>query len=313
MQPKLSELFEKYLDECRFAKRLRPETVRGYAEVFGTFSVIMPEVVHMEDVSTEMLTVFFKRLETRQRRVGRSGVRTGIKLSTVKTYGSKLKSFFDWLVRNAYAGINPMSGLRLPVPLYEDHRALKKDEVQRILASITTHASTPFVMRRDLAMVYCFLFCGLRKNELLSLKVSDVDPVDRLLTVRAETSKSKRTRRLHIHPTLWLHLGQYLKERKEQKKGCAYLWVAQGKDHRLTAHGLKHWVKRLENYSGVKFHVHRFRHTFATNLGHSGASVIKIQRLMGHSQITMTMAYMRSIKAEDMSEEIDKLSIENLA
>lgn len=313
MQASLNELFEKYTDECRFAKRLRPETVRGYAEVFRAFSAIMPEVASAADLGTEMLTVFFKRLETRERRVGRSGVRFGVKASTVKTYGSKLNSFLDWLVRNAYMAKNPMSGIRLPVPSYEDHRALKKDEVQRILAGITTHAPNAFVMRRDLAMVYCFLFCGVRRNELLSLKVSDIDPVDRLLTIRAETSKSKRTRRLHIHPTLWLHLSQYLKERKEAKKLCPYLWVASGEDARLTAHGLKHWVKRIGSYSGVRFHVHRFRHTFATNLGHSGASVLKIQRLMGHSQISMTMAYMRSIRAEDMGDEIDRLSIENLA
>jgi len=309
----LRELFDKYIDECRFAKRLRTETVRGYSEVFRTFSVVMPEIVTAAEVNMEILTVFFKRIESRERKVGSDQTKRGVKASTIKTYGSKLNTFFDWLLRNGHIQRNPVSLIRLPMPVYEDHRALKRNEVEKIIAAIATHAKTPFIMRRDLAMVYTFLFCGLRKNELLSLKVSDIDPYERLLTVKAETSKSKKTRRLHLHPSLWLHLSEYLKERKVAKKSCAYLWVASRDDEALTSHGLKHWVNRLARISGVRFHVHRFRHTFATNLGYSGASVLKIQKLMGHSQISMTMEYLRSMRAEDLSEDIDKLSIENLA
>lgn len=208
---------------------------------------------------------------------------------------------------------NPVRSIRLPNPLYEDHRALKGTEVQKILASIITHSKTPFIMCRDLAMVYMFIFCGLRKNELLGLKVSDIDIQGKFITVRGETSKSKRSRRLFIHPTLCLHLSQYLRARKDGKKQHQNLWVSNSSDEPLTSHGLKHWVARLIRQSGVKFHVHRFRHTFATNLGRSGASILKIQKLMGHSQISMTMEYLRSIQPEDLSEDITRLSIENLA
>lgn len=311
MQGNLRELFEKYLDECRYAKRLRPETVRGYSEVFKTFCSVMPEIIDLGSISPEMVTVFFRRLETRQRTVGK-GKKAGIKASTVKTYGGRLGSFFDWLTRNGHLAKNPLAGFAMPVPVYEDHRSLKRTEVEKIISAITAHSINAFAMRRDLAMVYVFLFCGLRRTEFLSLKGSDIDPYQKLLTVNAETSKSKKTRRLHIHPTLWLHLSQYLKERKEMGRKCEYLWLGNGGDERFTSHGLKHWVRRLVRLSGIKFHVHRFRHTFATNLGSSGASVLKIHKLMGHSQISMTMAYLRSMQAEDLHEDIDRLSIEGM-
>ena len=84
-------------------------------------------------------------------------------------------------------------------------------------------------------------------------------------------------------------------------------------DRRLTLHGFKHWVERVIKLSGVKFHLHRFRHTFATNLAMQNAGVIKIQKLMGHSDIKITQTYLRSVSTEDMREDVNKLSFENLA
>jgi integrase len=89
--------------------------------------------------------------------------------------------------------------------------------------------------------------------------------------------------------------------------------VANGRDKQFELPGLKHWVKRISQLSGVKFHIHRFRHTFATNLAMQDVGAIKIQKLMGHTDIKMTQTYLRSVSTEEMSEDINKLSYENLA
>lgn len=90
------------------------------------------------------------------------------------------------------------------------------------------------------------------------------------------------------------------------------IFVSGMNDSRLTVHGLKHWVARLVRASDIKFHLHRFRHTFATNLGMKDVGLIKVQKLIGHTDLKMIQTYVRSISTEEMKDDINKLSFESL-
>jgi integrase len=312
MENKLEKLFKEYIEECQYSGGLRPETIRSYKEVFKHFVKTMPEINIPELISPLVVTEFFKRLHTRIRVVGNKKIRTGIKNSTIKTYGSKLRAFCEWLVKRGHIKENPISRMSLPEPVYEDIRALNREQVEKIIASIVLHSPNPLMFRRDNLIVHILLFCGLRKGELLGLQLRDIDIKNRMLTIRAETSKSKRTHQVPLNPIVMMHLQEYLIERNKHGYKTPYLFVSSLNDSELTTHGLKHWVERIKRISGVKFHVHRFRHTFATNLGNKNTSIIKIQKLMGHKDPKMTMVYLRSMGAEDLREDINKLSIDTL-
>jgi len=312
MNSSLKGLFEQYILECQFSARLRPETIRGYLEAFKNFAAIMPEVNSPNMICTEMMVEFFKRLQTRKRVVGKDTIKVGIRDSTVKTYWCRMNAFFEWLVIKAQIGKNPLKEIKPPHPVYQDQRALAGEDIHKIISALTLHASNPFMLKRDVAMVNMLIFCGLRKNELLSLRISDIDIENRLLTVRAETSKSKKTRQIPLNPTVMFHLVEYLKELKYSKKKAGCLIAASKTDSGMTSHGLKHWVKRLVQLSGVKFHVHRFRHTFACNLAKQNVSAVKIQKLMGHADLRMTMTYLRSLSVEDLRDDVNKLCIADL-
>lgn len=77
----------------------------------------------------------------------------------------------------------------------------------------------------------------------------------------------------------------------------------------MGSNGLKHWVKKISRLSGVKIYVHRFRQTFAGNLAKQNVNVAKIQKLMGHKEIKVTMTYLRSLAVEDFREDVNKLGI----
>ena len=305
----LQQLFDDFVKECQYSSRLRSETIRGYNAVFLLFITIMPEVTDTTSLNTEMLNEFFKRLQTRERIVGKKIAKTGVKNSTIKTYWSKLNAFFEWLYKKGLILNNPLKTIRPPEPIYEDERALKDEDIRKLYSAVTLYSQNSLVLRRDTAIISLLLFGGLRLGEFISLEVRDIDFEKQLLTIRGQTSKSKKTRNIPIHPTLLFHLKDYLSERNRRKYTTQYLIVSIGCDQGLSRHGIKHWVKRLCKKSGIQFHLHRFRHSFACNLARKDVNAVKIQKLLGHSSLNMTMTYLRSISAEDLKDEINRLSI----
>jgi integrase len=180
------------------------------------------------------------------------------------------------------------------------------------MGAIAQYSHNAFLLKRDMAIIGIMTFCGLRRNELISLEVRDLDLIEGFLTVRGETSKSKKTRRVPINIHLRMHLIEYLNERKKRNYTCASLLVSDCRDRAFTRYGLKHWVERLSRKSGVKFHAHRFRHTFATNLAMQDVGIVKIQKLMGHTDIKMTTTYLRSVSTEEMRDDVNKLSFDRI-
>ncbi|MBS1686592.1 MAG: site-specific integrase [Bacteroidetes bacterium] len=287
--------------------------MKSSTESFRHFASLMPEIINPSDLKAQVMVVFFTRLHTRERVLLNGKRIAGVKNSTVKTYASRLKSFFKWMKSRAYIANNPLDDMKFPAPVYDDNRALKGEEIKRIMGALVQNAQSSLILQRDLSMVAVLTFCGVRRTELSLMEVRDLDFTSDLVTIRSETSKSKVTRRIPMHPTLKFHLQQYLKERKGHPNKTHLLFLSSRGDAGLTLAGLKHWVERLSRSSGVKFHLHRFRHTFATNLALQDVGMSKIQRLMGHKDIKMTQAYLRSIDTEKMGEDIKRLTFETLA
>jgi integrase/recombinase XerD len=308
MDNNLKKLFAEYLQECQYSSGLRAATMRGYRAVFFLFINLMPEVITTNMLSPAMVTEFFKRLQTRERLIGRGTIKIGVKNSTIKTYWSKLNSFFEWLQKKGYLKSNPFMNIKKPPqPRYEDSRALKDEEVDKIIAAAILKATSPLSLRREIAMISLLFYTGLRRGELVSLQIKDIDLEKGRLTIRAETSKSKKTRIVPMHPTLIMHLKDYIDERNKNQYKTEHLLVSTHGDTGLTRDGLRHWERRLNKLSGVKFHLHRFRHSFATNLAKKDVGIVKIQKLLGHASLSMTERYVRSIISEDLQDEINKL------
>ena len=309
MKNDLHTLFAEYLEECRYTRRLSLETVRGYREVWKNFTQQMPEIRSADDLRQFSATTFFRRLENRRRLVGTQMKRTGVKASTVATYGRRLRCFFEWLRVQKIIAENPINLESLPKPAYHDNRALKRREIEKIIAAITQSSKNTFLLRRDLAMVNVFLYCGLRRSELLRLKVCDVDAVRGTIEVNGITSKSKRTRTIPVARVALQSIDEYLKARKERGYTCAYLWTSDNRDRRFTEHGLKHWVTRIARLSGQTFHVHQFRHSCACGLAKNKNNIALIKKFLGHGDLRMTETYLRSLGVDDMKESLSDMSL----
>ncbi len=306
---RLDELFDQFMTEKKYVTLLRPATLIGYRASYDLFRKL--SYVTIDSLTTKSLTNFFKEMQTRTRIVGKGVEKIGVKDSTIATYAMKLNVFFEWLVQEKHIIENPIKKLPKYRPVYDDKRALRKGDIEYIRTAIENHSTTLLQKKRDQTMLAVLLFCGIRRGELLGLKVTDIDLEKRQLIIRGETSKSKRTKILPItNKILAMALQDYLNERKNYK--TPQLFVSLNTDKGLSYEGFKHWIDRLELLSGVKFHSHRFRHTFATNLEANDVGIIKISKLMGHKDTRMTQVYLRSMGSEDLGPEMSTLTFDNL-
>jgi len=306
---RLDELFNQFIRECQYVKRLRPATLKGYKASYVLLKKLSR--VTIDSLTTEVLTDFFSVMQTRTRIVGRGIEKTGVKDSTVATYARKLNIFFEWLIREKHIFENPIKKLPKYRPVYDDMKALRKEDIERIRTAIENYSTSLLQKKRDRAMVSTLTFCGIRKGELLGLKVTDINLERRIMTVSGETSKSKRTKTLPMNPNLVMDLEDYLGQRKKDYK-TPQLFVSLNTDKGLSADGLVHWVYRLRKLSGVRFHLHQFRHTFASNLATKGIGAIQLLKLLGHTDLRMTQVYVRSVTSEDLRPAVNNLSFENL-
>lgn len=309
MHNELQTHFEAFIAHKAYVCNLRPASIKTYKDVWKHFITQMPEVRRATDVTPETITVFFGRLQKRQRVVGKEIKRTGIQASTIQTYGRRLKCFFDWLVIRGVLETNPINLKDLPKPSYDDKRALTQGDIERIMVAVMQNSKNTFLKLRNLAIINVFLFTGIRRGELLGIKVTDVDFEKGVLRVAGVTSKSKRDRLVPLNRVVLQCLDEYMATRKQRGVQCEYLWVSDTKDTRFTEHGMKHLVKRIVQLSGVRFHVHRFRHSFATALAKDRTNVVMIQRLLGHTDLRMTQTYLRSMGVDDMRDSINSLEL----
>ena len=146
-------------------------------------------------------------------------------------------------------------------------------------------APTLLKQRIVLALIYSG---GLRGQEVINLKISDVD-FERM-TIHIRQSKYKKDRIVPLSIAMKKGLKKYLKAENP------HIWLFNGKQpgNKYSVRGLS-WVMR-ENLKKTPItkdvNLHSLRHSYATHLLEDGLNIVTIQKLLGHADITTTMIYL---------------------
>jgi integrase len=292
-------LFEQYIDECTYIKQLRRATITGYSDVFRQFTLSFPRITNTHDLVPQLVTEFLRK----------AGVH-GSRLSTIHTYYNKLIVFFRWLEEQNHLDQGFCKQvIKPPAPKYEDDKALKEADISKIISAIASHGTdSALLFKRDMLIVHILLYTGIRKGELMGLRVQDVDLFSQNLYINGATSKSKKSRQIPISKNLLRHLKSYLDERHKSGFQGEALLISPHTNSAFTQHGLKHWVNKYKKLSGVHFHVHQFRHTLACTMAKHNADIVSIKSVLGHASIKMTERYLRSIRSENARGVLDHIS-----
>ncbi|WP_430408795.1 tyrosine-type recombinase/integrase [Kordia sp.] len=283
-------------DFCYYSSYIRgvsDMTTKRYREKVGAFCRTM-EVNTTDELNEKVVHNYFL--------IGR--VQKKWSVATYRTYYMTLKVFFNWCVTKKHLEENFIENLELPKREKSLPKAMKKRDALFLLEVVYNYPYTHrFLKYRNHAMFSMFLFTGLRKNELLNLKLNDVDLEN--LTVFVRQGKGNKDRIIPISYTLAQSLKKYLLERKKQRKTCPEFFVSSNRNKGYSENGLKLLVNQLREASGLYFTIHTLRHTFATLMLEGGCDIFSLSKMMGHSDIKTTTIYLSST-AEHLRSQVVK-------
>jgi len=202
-----------------------------------------------------------------------------------------VRQFFRWMARQNYILANPAADLELPkTPQTIPRDVLSVDEVERIVA--IPDLSTPFGTR-DRAILETFYSTGIRRSELVHLRLHDLDFDRGTLLVRE--GKGRKDRMVPIGERALAWIRKYLADVRPGLVGASddgTLFLSY-KGGPIAPDVLTREIRRYILAAGITKHgsVHIFRHTAATAMLENGADIRYIQQMLGHAKLDTTEVY----------------------
>jgi site-specific recombinase XerD len=180
-----------------------------------------------------------------------------------------------------------LHALRRPASL---PRHLTEEESQRLEAFLRARLDSPeLTIRLENACLLVLLHSGLRRGECVDLRFQDLDLAGKRLIVRQ--GKGQRDRLVYLSDVTCQAIQIYLQGAVRRLSDP--VWIhPDGKP--ISDDWLARHVTAVGQAAGIE-HLcsHRLRHTCATRLLNAGMDITRIQKLLGHEQISTTMIYAR--------------------
>ncbi len=224
--------------------------------------------------------------------------------NTFITYHKSLLVFFRWCVQEGHLEQNFAEDIEVPKLEKKLPPKLSRQEANRLLEVVYNYPYKYRYLRyRNHAIFSVFLFAGLRKRELIKLKLSDVDLEN--MSIFVYQGKGSKDRIIPIGSKLAESLEKYLIERKRLKKTCPEFFASLNRNCGFADSGIKRLVEKIRDSSEIPFTIHKLRHTFATLMLEGGCDIYSLSRMMGHADIKTTTIYLAA-SAEHLRSQIRK-------
>ena len=294
---KLTKAYDEFVNFAILERCLEPTTIDWYSRcILPLFKFFRYNLIPLEVDS--LTTVNLRKYFIQYRQKGNA-------VRTVLNAMQGVRSFCSFLLKRGYLPINPCIELekpKLPKMLPE---FLDENEAKELLQiCINFNRSYKSRWSRDIAIIALFLFTGLRKKELLNLKLSDVNMEKSFIRVFA---KSKE-RLIPLNQTVKDFLQDYLKVRPKREAMKHLFLSTNRKDSALTHQGLYDLFNHIRQKISFKKHLtpQILRHTFCTLMLRNGVNLRDIQLLAGHSDISTTAKFYLGCDEKQLKSAVDK-------
>lgn len=231
------------------------------------------------------------------------------KVWSPKTYRTHLQSFrtyLKWCVNRGIINKNPTDRIEKPKLPHRLPRCLTKSEVQTVFEyAIQYNWLYKFERTRNIAILYTFLYTGMRLNELLHLRLIDINIDSQEIYI--DKGKGGKDRIVPIHPQLSGILRGFIQERNRRGKESKWFFTGIHSDKRLYEKNIHEVCRKISIKSGIKFTPHMLRHTFARLSCDADMNLFKLKEILGHSNVSTTQIYL-SVSREGIKKSLGNIS-----
>ena len=201
---------------------------------------------------------------------------------------SAIRRFYRYLVMEGIIKTNVFNLVSAPKKERKLPKFLYYDEIEDLFLIPDTSNS---LGQRDMLILEMLYATGIRVNELVNIKISDIDFNNQTILILGKGNKERKVVfGTYCNEILSLYLNDgYLFLNKDKSE---YL-ILNNKGKKLTTRGINYIISNLIKKASLKSNLspHTLRHSFATHMLENGADLLTIQQLLGHSSLSATSIY----------------------
>ena len=271
-----------FLAHLTYQRRLSAHTVAAYGSDLEQFATYVKDTYAIGDakqVTRDMIKSWLAELYG-----------GGMAPTSIRRKLSALKAFYQYRQTRGQQAANPTRKIVTPKTGRRLPATIPRADLRTLFAAFPDPATTEdYFLLQDYVLLSLLYQAGLRRAELIGLRVNDVDLHRGELLVRG---KGNKERRVPFGPGLAESLERLLYLRSAAKIETLELLVTE----RRKAMYPKYVYNKVIGYlSGVsreaKKSPHVLRHSFATHLTEEGADLNAVKELLGHASLAATQLY----------------------
>lgn len=269
-------------------KNLSSKTVEGYVSVLDMFHdyCTKNEIVGVHDLSPQSVKSFLMQLQNER---SNNPTSRNNKLRI-------LKNFFNWLQendvitdkQNICKKVNYAKEDIIIQPFSDYHIEQMLGYLRRI-----KHREQTFYAIRDYTIIVFLLGTGVRLGELVNLKWTDIDLKNGSASI---LGKKRELSSVPLTEKLCKEIAEFRMYSEQHFNKLGQYVFPTDKNTQLSPESVKTIFKRLKkimNFKDVRLSCHTFRSTFAVRCIQNGMDAFTLQRLLRHTDISMTNRYVR--------------------
>lgn len=269
-------ILDKYFDYIKEEKKLSDNTVDAYTRDIAQFDEYLENNSSYNLLNTNK-TVIITYLSFLQR--------NGKAVSTISRNLASLRCLYQYLLNNNLIKEDPTFNLKSPKSEKKLPNVLNNDEIELLISQTNIETKKG---ARDRAMIKLIYSSGLRVSELLDLNIEDLNFDSGLLRLR----KDDLNRVFPLDKTSLKGISYYLDTYRSDSSDDEPLFTNMHGD-RLTRQGIWKIFKQYNKMSGLNKDItpHVLRHSFAIAMLNTGMSLLKLQKILGHSDLSTIQSY----------------------